>query len=140
MLISRAFPSAYIKAEDLQDRQHTMVMDHVAIEELGDDTKPVLYFQGAKKGLALNVTNAKTIASIYGDETDDWTGKELIIFPATTDFRGKETPCIRVKAPPARTPARDIPLPPAVIAQRGNGHPPRPAPTIRADLNDEVPF
>ena len=141
MLISRAFPSAYIKAEDLNDKNHTLVMDRVKVEEVGDDTKPVLYFRGAKKGLALNKTNANAIAAVYGEETDDWTGHEIVLFPTMTDFQGRSTPCIRVRAPQPKDQPRDA------AGSRGysNGNggssrlPPERA-TTRTELSDAVPF
>ena len=58
MRISSAFPSKYLKAADLQDKQVTVRMSHVETETIGDDDRPVLYFQGKEKGLVLNKTNA----------------------------------------------------------------------------------
>jgi hypothetical protein len=137
MLISRAFPSAYIKAEDLDDKNHCLIMDRVKVEEVGDDTKPVLYFRGAKKGLALNVTNAKTIAAAYGEETDDWMGQELILFPTVTEFQGRTTPCIRVRAPQPKDRPREAAAT-TRVATNGNGGSRLPA--ARAELSDAVPF
>ena len=51
--------------------------------------RPVAFFRDHQKGLVLNKTNATTIAAVHGDETDNWIGKELEIFPTTTEFRGK---------------------------------------------------
>jgi len=111
MKISNAFPSKYLKAADLQDRQHKLVMHRVEMENIGDDDKkPVLYFVGKQKGLVLNKTNSKTIATAYGDDTDTWENKELVIFPAMVDFRGDQVEAIRVKTPkPAPTAAHENP-------------------------------
>ncbi len=70
MKINEAFPSNYLKAADLQDREVTVTMADVKMEKLGDDSRPVLYFRGKEKGLVLNKTNANNIASRYGDDTD----------------------------------------------------------------------
>ena len=51
MKISSAFPSNYLKATDLQDRNLLVKMDRVEVEEIGDDEKPVLYFVGKDKGM-----------------------------------------------------------------------------------------
>lgn len=140
MLISESFPSKYLKAADLKDQQVRVVMDHVVLEDIGDDgMKPILYFQGKDKGLCLNKTNSNNIAMVYGDDTDDWAGRELILYPTMVDFQGRSVPAIRVKVPALKAAQRE-PQVPAVTAQRGNGHGPRPTPTIRAELNDEVPF
>ena len=141
MLISRAFPSAYIKAEDLQDTAHCLIMDRVKIEEVGDDNKPVLYFRGAKKGLALNKTNANTISAAYGEETDDWAGQEVILYPTMTDFQGRQTPCIRVRIPEHEERAPVAVLPASTLrTTKPNGAVRHTATTLRQELNDQVPF
>lgn len=99
MKVSEAFPSKYLSAADLNDSNLRLTMKHVELEKIGDDTKPVLYFRGQTKGLALNKTNSKAIAEVYGDEMDDWNGQELILFPVVTDFQGKPVDAIRVRAP-----------------------------------------
>lgn len=156
MLISEAFPSKFLKAADLHDRQHTVVMDHVELHDVGDDgTKPVLFFRNRTKGLVLNKTNSNNIALVYGDETDDWTGQDLMIYPTMVDFQGRSTPAIRVK--PAKVRARQTREPdtfqdPTDRVQERE-HPPRngvarpgikahvaAAMTPRGDINDEVPF
>lgn len=99
MKVSEAFPSKYLSAADLNGQNVRVVMQNVEIEKVGDDQKPVLYFRGKNKGLALNKTNSKTIAEVYGDEMDEWNGSELILFPVMTDFQGKQVEAIRVRAP-----------------------------------------
>lgn len=128
MKVSEAFPSKYLSAADLNGGTARVVMQHVEIEKLGEDTKPVLYFKGKTKGLALNKTNSKTIADTYGDEMDDWTGHELILFPIMTDFQGKSVEAIRVRAP---QPKDNKP-----VARPASADMQRPA----ADMNDEIPF
>jgi hypothetical protein len=100
--ISAAFPSNYLKAADLNDRNVMVVMDRVEMEDIGGDHKPILYFQGKDKGLVLNKTNSNNISAIYGDDTDEWTGRQIVLYPAMTDFQGKTVPCIRVRAPAAK--------------------------------------
>src|SRR5262249_10797846 len=69
---------------------------------MGDDFKPVVYFNGKEKGVVLNKTNSYTIATAYGDETNDWFGNEVILFSVMTEYGGKHTPAIRVRIPTAR--------------------------------------
>jgi hypothetical protein len=128
MKITTAFPSSYIRAADLQDRNVKVVMDHVKMEDIGSDHKPVLYFQGKEKGLVLNKTNANTISSAYGDDTDDWVGKELVLFPTVTDFQGRSVDAIRVRKPAAKDGARPV------------VHVPQQPPPDNFESDSEIPF
>lgn len=101
MKIGKAFPSNYIKSDDLDGRRVVVTIDRVELEKIGDDEKPVLYFKGKDRGLVLNKTNAATIVEITGsDDTDDWHGHPIVLFPSKTEFQGKRVPCIRVDDPP----------------------------------------
>jgi arabinogalactan endo-1,4-beta-galactosidase len=97
--VNDAFPSNYLKAADLQGRQVSVAMANVAYEKMGDDTKLVLYFAGKEKGLVLNKTNANNIAAIYGQDTDGWIGKSVVLVEALVDFQGRSVPAIRVRGP-----------------------------------------
>jgi hypothetical protein len=119
MNIDQAFPSNYIKASDLAGRAVAVVIDRVEVEEVGrdKDRKPILYFRGKEKGLVLNKTNARKIAEMAGSQdTEDWAGVQIAIFPTTTEFGGETVECIRIKAVPQRQqqPAAPAPAPPPV--------------------------
>ena len=104
MDINQQFPSKFIKEADLQGKPQVLTMARItveAMEQSGSDTKPVVYFQGAKKGLALNVTNKNVLVLLYGAETDNWIGKQIELYPSQTDFRGEVVACIRCRAPGA---------------------------------------
>lgn len=48
--------------------------------------------------LALNKTNAKTIAGLYGTKTSAWVGKTITLFPTTTQVgEDPNVECIRVR-------------------------------------------
>ena len=107
MKILSCFPSKYLKAADIGERKITATMDYVALEDIGEpDPKPILYFNNCAKGMVLNKTNAKTIMTAYGEETDNWRGKTIILFAAMVDFRGDTVEALRVKVPTA---AADVP-------------------------------
>lgn len=107
MKISKAFPSDFLKAADLDDTQRSVKIQRVDFNvKIGDDEKPVVYFSGETKGLVLNKTNSNIITKIYGDETDEWIGKEVILYPAMVEFKGDMVEAIRVRAPKA-TPRRE---------------------------------
>lgn len=59
--------------------------------------KPLIYFHGAKKALAANKTNAKTIASMYGPRTENWIDKPITLYATETEMNGEVVPCIRVR-------------------------------------------
>ena len=59
--------------------------------------KPVVYFDGKSKGLALCKTNARTIAALYTNDTDKWIGKSITLYPTTTTFGPDTVDCVRVR-------------------------------------------
>lgn len=99
MDIRKSFKGKYMKADDF-DSPEVLTMTKVYNERIGQEKeeKPVLYFQGYEQGLVMNATNAATIAKLYGWETKEWGGKEVEIYPTTTDFGGKTVPCLRLRA------------------------------------------
>lgn len=61
--------------------------------------KPVLTLKGTTKKLAINATNGKTIATMYGKHIEGWIGKKITLYKSTTrDPSGDgETECVRVR-------------------------------------------
>ena len=117
--IDELFPSTWLKATDLRKQRVPVRISHVKVEEVGDDKKPVLYFQNATKGLVLNVTNANMIKEITGsNDTDAWRGRSIVLFVTKVDFQGKRTDAIRVDYPDSQaqgtSPAAPRPVPVAV--------------------------
>jgi hypothetical protein len=102
MDIGKVFPSRYLKVADLKGKDVTAMIKEVKLEAVGkgQDSKPVAYFKGTDKGLVLNITNSKRIAAIAGSEdTDDWTGHKVTLYPTETEFQGDVVECIRVRLP-----------------------------------------
>ncbi len=100
----------HLYAYDLEGREVTIQIEKVSAGELMGEKgrkskKPMIKFVGKDKKLAVNKTNGKTIAKLYGKDTDDWAGKWITIYPTTTEFGGETMDCIRVKPiePRART-------------------------------------
>jgi hypothetical protein len=119
MNINAAFPSKYLKAADLGDAQPIVTISHIELEKMPGDkneTRPVVYFEGKSKGVVLNLTNSKAIASIAGTpETDDWAGIQVQLYVAEVSFKSEMVEAIRIRAPKraARTaPAVAKPKPP----------------------------
>jgi hypothetical protein len=114
MNINDAYPSKYLRADDLQNREITVIIDHVVMEEIGQEKqmKPALYFRGKQKGVILNKTNATNIATAYGPDMDAWTGQPVILFPAWVDMQGKTVQAIRIR--PGGGQVQKAPPPPIV--------------------------
>lgn len=125
------FPSKYLKCSDLQGRPTTVTIERAPLETLKtpdgkEQNKVVLYFRGAKKALPLNVTNWDACAEICGEDTEDWPGHQIELYPDKAQMAGKTFDCIRVR-PPAQ---RELPKrkPPATEQPPVN------------DMNDVIPW
>ena len=125
------YPSKWLKAADLGDRDVTVVIKGLREEEVGDDLKPVLFFEGTDKGLVLNKTNFETIAHLHGKNSDGWGGARIELFATPVTFQGKTTDAIRVRAAKKR-PAKQHPA--KALTEDG------PPPNWGDDLDDQVPF
>ena len=124
MDITGAFPSNYLKADDLQGQEVDVQIAGCNMTELDGDHKPVINFVGKEKGMILNKTNATTISGLYGTDTDKWHGQWITLFAAQTTYGGKACMGLRVKlqapnvggapqtatAPPAQTGSPDVPF------------------------------
>ena len=85
MNINDTFPSTsnFLKKEDLP-KPAKVKISNVDLMEFDQDGKKqrklILEFEGKEKKLACNKTNARTIGSMLGDETDNWIGKEIVLY------------------------------------------------------------
>ncbi len=66
MKISEAFPSNFLKAQDLNGHVCKAVIADIKVQDVGgqgraEDHKPILLLQGKTKGIVLNKTNATII-------------------------------------------------------------------------------
>jgi hypothetical protein len=127
------FPSKYLKASDLKGRPHVVQIKHAPIETLKnpkgeEQRKPVLRFNGVKKTLPLNLTNFDSVAAIVGDdETNNWAGAHIELFPSSTMLGGKTVECIRIRKPQEVSP---IAAPPTELA----------ADSEQDAFDEEIPF
>ena len=123
------FPSKYLKCADLKGIARTVRIKHASVETLKnpkgeDQQKVVLYLVGTKKALPLNLTNYDSVAAIAGDEeTNNWSGVHLELFPSTTALGGRMVDCIRIRKPQE-----------AAVA------PPPEKTALKDDLSDEIPW
>lgn len=100
MKLSDAYPSNFLKADDLRGSPTTVTIESVELEEVGQgrdkESKLVIAFHGKGKKLICNKTNATTIAKLYGDDTDSWIGQRITIAPREVEFQGEMVLAIRV--------------------------------------------
>jgi len=129
MLIGELFPSKFVTASDLRGQVVDCTISRVTLEELDGKKKPVLWFNGASKGLMLNKTNARIIAKMHGEELTAWAGKSISIYPSECEFRGDLVPCIRVKS-----------AVPIVGGTKPAAAPPPPTPKPEEKSGDALPF
>lgn len=101
--VNEMFPSKYLKGIDLNDQFWTLTIARVELVEVfippaTRDHKWAIYFKGAHKGMILNKTNAEAMAEIFrSDDTDDWLGKRITIFPEQVKVSGAWKIGIRVR-------------------------------------------
>jgi len=104
MKISDVFPRRFVTAEDLE-KDVPCFMDKVVMEKVfnpgtrEEADHPILYVNGGKKGILLNKTNARTISDEYGDETDTWKGKPIVLYSCEVSTPTGPQPAIRIKIP-----------------------------------------
>ena len=78
---NEVFPnlSNSLKKEDLP-KPAKVVIESVEVVEFDEGPKLRLNFKGKEKHLICNKTNARTIASMHGNDTDGWMGKEIVLY------------------------------------------------------------
>jgi len=97
MKVNDIFHGASLKASDLAGRDCRVTIKSYEIQEFDDGSKLVISFEKTERTLVCNKTNANTIANMYGQEIDDWIGRQIVLYPTQTDLRGKQVECIRVR-------------------------------------------
>lgn len=107
MKVDEMFPTRFLTGFDLGGRVVMVTIAAIKPEEMRDPrtfedvTRFVVYFKGSKtgKGLILNKTVARQIAAILkDDETNNWIGKQIALFPEDIKVAGEDHIAIRAQA------------------------------------------
>jgi hypothetical protein len=105
MNIREMYPTKYATGADLNGKAVTLTIAGVAAEKMRpgpgqpEVEKFVIYFKETKKGVVLSRTLARQIAQAIGaEETDNWTGKKITIFPESMNVAGVARVAIRARA------------------------------------------
>jgi len=102
---SQAFPSTYLSKEDVSTPVvatiRSVQMGRIKSDH-GEEDKPVMSFMSPPglKPLIVNNTNWSIVESLYGDESDFWSGKPIELYwEPNVNFGGKLVGGVRVRAP-----------------------------------------
>ncbi len=105
MKLNEMFPRKYATGEDLNGKAVAVTIARITSEKMRpNQTSPgvekyVIYFQETKKGVVLSRTLARQIARAVGsDDTDNWTGKRVTLYPESMMVAGVNRVAIRAKA------------------------------------------
>ena len=111
LLASKYDESRFFRADDLKN-EIRLKIKNVTEEKMADgEVKLTIWFTNSKRGLVLNRTNNRTIRAAFGDAVDGWSGKIIVLYPTTAEFRGKMGPAMRVRIPPPKDSYRASPKP-----------------------------
>jgi hypothetical protein len=98
MDLSSYFPDrGILNASHIANGARTVTIAGVKIETVGQDEKPVVRFVELERGLALNKTNYLVLVEAYGAESDDWHGRQVILFVEKVSFNGKDVDSIKIR-------------------------------------------
>jgi hypothetical protein len=93
-----------LAAADLGGKAVRVTIESVSSQKFDEGEKPILHFVGKEKTLVLNRVNSYAIANAVGtDESDDWVGWSIVLYPTKVQFQGKMVDAIRVDDRPGAT-------------------------------------
>lgn len=139
MELSTVFGGDSLKAADLQGHEPTVIIEKVEMKKFDNGNKLVITFEGKKKCLVCNKTNANRIAFAFGTNTDNWIGQEVTLFTDLVDFQGRPVEAIRVRAKKVTPPQQQRTVRPSSSEMEQT----EPAPQRRGSaqiIEDEIGF
>ncbi len=123
--VSEMIVSKFLRKEDF-DEDMVATVRGVKLEDVGNqgEQRWVLYFREMQKGMVLNVTTIRVLEGAYGDDSDGWIGKRVMIYvDPNVSFQGRVIGGLRLRAPKKTAAA------------------PAPTPAAHADeFSDDIPF
>lgn len=127
--IGALFPGEFWAGKDGGWPRKFTISHLVESMKVGEDMKPVLFFIGEERGLALGPTTGAQVAEACGTEDyEDWVSREIVVyFDPNIMFGGKRTGGLRVRAPKqqaAKPAAKPVPK----------------QTTVDEDMDDDIPF
>jgi hypothetical protein len=117
MKYSQEFAGRYLKAADLEGLPQPVLVTIASIEmetaksKGGESKVHVLYTDKFEKGVIFKKQMGLVLANAFGDDMDDWIGREIGLVTRTQEFAGEEFVVIRFtipKAKPVALPAKAL--------------------------------
>lgn len=126
--VSEMIQSKFLRKEDF-DEDRVMTIKTVKLEDMpgeSGDQKWVLYFREEAKGMALNVTTIRVLEGGFGDDSDMWVGKRVMVYvDPSVSFGGRVVGGLRLRLPKKK----------AAPAPK-----PEPVATDDDEFDDDIPF
>ena len=91
--------SKFLRKEDF-DEDMVATVRGVKLEDVGNqgEQRWVLYFREMQKGMVLNVTTIRVLEGAYGDDSDGWIGKRVMIYvDPNVSFQGRVIGGLRLR-------------------------------------------
>lgn len=133
--IGDVYPSKFLKAADLEGPTRSQITS-VGTEVFGDkkEIKLVATVAGQSKPMVLNVTSARFLEELTGsDDSDDWTGQDVLLVPTKVSMNGKIVDSIRLDRVPRTKRAKAVEAEPSAAA-------PAQPDTTDPLADDSIPF
>jgi hypothetical protein len=120
----------FYKVADLEGgKEVTHTISHLDEEmEMFGKTVDILNFSDTARQLQINQTNGEFLLDTFGDEPEDWAGKQVTLYLKEYDFKGEKKLGIRLKQAEAAAAAASANR---ALARQADG---------KAAVDDEFPF
>jgi len=100
------FPGRFVKAGEMDGKPVTLTIKAVYLDTLEQEDgtekqQAIVSFTEIKRELALNKTNAQCLVALWSDDSGEWIGHKVTLFPEhDTSGLSQSGVCIRVKGSP----------------------------------------
>lgn len=100
--VSEMLVSRFLKKEDLADCDDLLVtIKDVTLEDMPGESKEqrwALHFRELPKPMILNATTIKVLAKAYGDDSDTWAGKKVVLYvDESVQYKGQIVGGLRLR-------------------------------------------
>lgn len=136
--VSDLLGGQYLSAENVQQPLLVTIAGADRVQ-LDGKTRLTVKFAELQKSLLCNKTNLGTVAQLFGNDTSQWVGRQIVLQAEPVQYQGKVVNGLRVKpyqapvrpvAPQPAQPAAVVPVPPA---------PQQTVPVAPQDLHEQQP-
>lgn len=105
MDMRKVFTSSFFRADDFDSEGRMYTIRIVMMQQINQEWKPVMYFEGQKRALVLNQTNSIAISQFPGftPESDNWANRRIVLFSYHAMFQNKPQVRIGVRLPDSKS-------------------------------------